>query len=254
MYCRVALDQNGPCAAFERGWGVRLDWIFWPTVITALVVLALFLAGMPGEHALEPLDQAQHLVYLVVFAAGITVASAVRLLIRGGAEAARHSVLWLAFVVVAIFAYNSRIEIRALYDSMRGEIYPSVALSTTQGEAQFRRNWDGHYRVDARINGRSQNMLIDTGASMVLLPYEDVSRLGIDPEKLAFTTPVTTANGKSTVAPIVLESIRIGSIEVRNVPAAVAHPGRLKMGLLGMSFLDQMKETSFRGDRLYLRQ
>jgi predicted aspartyl protease len=37
------------------------------------------------------------------------------------------------------------------------------------------------------------------------------------------------------------------------VQAAVAHPGRLKIGLLGMSFLDKLSETSFRGDTLILR-
>lgn len=233
---------------------MRTDWVFWPTVVASLVALALYLAGLPGAHGLGPLSAAQNLVYLVVFAAGITVASALRLLIKGGAETARYSILWLAFVAVGMFAYNSKTEIRTLYETMRGGVYTSVALSTTQGEAQFRRAWDGHYRVETSINGQRQSMLIDTGASMVLLPFEEAERLGLKPDDLDFTMPVNTANGKSTVAPVTLETVRIGSIEVRNVRAAVAHPGRLKMGLLGMSFLDKLTETSFRGDRLYLRQ
>lgn len=233
---------------------MRTDLVFWPIVIASLVALALFLAGPPNHAFLEPLRSAQNLVYLVVFAAGITIASAVRLLVRGGSETARHSVLWLCIVAIGIFAYTSKGEIRSLYQSVRGNFYPSVALSSTQGEVQFRRAWDGHYRVETRINGVRKRMLIDTGASMVLLPYEVVERLGLDPEDLNFTTPVTTANGKSTVAPVMLDSIRIGSIEVFDVPAAIAHPGKLKMGLLGMSFLDKLEETSFRGDRLYLRK
>jgi aspartyl protease family protein len=88
---------------------------------------------------------------------------------------------------------------------------------------------------------------------MVLLPYERVAELGIDPEMLDYSLPVTTANGNSTVAPVVISSIKIGPIAVFDVPAAVAHPGRLKIGLLGMSFLDKLDETSFRGDKLLLR-
>ena len=129
----------------------------------------------------------------------------------------------------------------------------SVALATTQGEAELRRAWDGHYRAEAMINGVRMRLMVDTGASMVLLPYEDVRALGIDPEQLDFSLPVTTANGTSTVAPVQLSSIKIGPIAVFDVRAAVAHPGRLKVGLLGMSFLEKLSETSFRGDRLILR-
>jgi len=230
---------------------VRSDLIYWLVVIASLAAMALFLAGPPDGGHVGFVKSAQYLVYFVVFAAGLTIAGAVRLLAKG---AARHSVLWVCMVTVGIFAYSSKAELNALYKHAKGELYPSVALSTEQGEAQFRRTWDGHYRVEAEVNGVTERLLIDTGASMVLLPYESVAEIGIDPESLDFRVPVTTANGKSTVAPITIASIRIGPIEVKNVSAAVAHPGRLKMGLLGMSFLDKLEETSFRGDRLILRQ
>jgi len=129
-----------------------------------------------------------------------------------------------------------------------------VALSHTDGEAELRRGWDGHYRADAEINGIELRMMIDTGASMVLIPYEDIAAIGIDPGRLEYSMPVTTANGRSAVAPIRLSSIKVGPIAVFDVPAAVAQPGRLKTGLLGMSFLDRLSETSFQGDRLFLRQ
>ncbi|MEM9139489.1 MAG: TIGR02281 family clan AA aspartic protease [Pseudomonadota bacterium] len=216
--------------------------------------MSIYLAGSPGDILNEHVRSAQILVYMVVFAAGVTIAGAARLLFRGGAETARHSVIWLCMVVVAVFAYTSKAEIEALYERARGNIYPSVALSRTQNEAEFRRTWDGHYRVEARINGVRERLLIDTGASMVLLPYETIHEFGIEPDSLDYSTPVTTANGQSTVAPITIETIRIGTIEVFDVPAAVAQPGRLKMGLLGMSFLDKLEETSFKGDRLILRK
>ena len=233
---------------------MRSDLFYWMVVIASLTAAAIYLAGPPHVAHVGHVKSAQILVYFVVFAAGLTIAGAVRLLARGGRETARHAVLWVCMVAVGIFAYSSKAELEMLYHHAKGELYPSVALSTAQGEAQFRRTWDGHYRVAAKINGVEERLLIDTGASMVLLPYERVAEFGIDPKKLDFRVPVTTANGKSTVAPVTIDSIRIGPIEVRDVSAAVAHPGRLKMGLLGMSFLDKLEETSFRGDRLILRQ
>ena len=96
--------------------------------------------------------------------------------------------------------------------------------------------------------------MLDPGASMVLIPYEPAARIGINPDTLDFSLPVTTANGRSSVAPIRLSSIKIGPIAVFDVAAAVARPGQLKTGLLGMSFLDLLAETTFKGDRLILRQ
>lgn len=231
---------------------MRANFLFWPLVILSLATLAVFLAGPP--HEILGRDDAElRMVYVIILAAGITIASAGRLLLRGGTRAMRVSVIWIGVFLGVLVAYQNRVELSELYDRARGEIHPSVALTTAQGEAELRRAWDGHYRAQAQVNGVTMRLLVDTGATMVLLPYEQVEALGIDPAKLEFSLPVTTANGKSTVAPISISSIKIGPIAVFDVRAAVAHPGRLKVGLLGMSFLDKLDESSFRGDRLILR-
>lgn len=227
--------------------------LFWPLVVLLLVTMALYLAGPPSHGFLVEDDAGPRTVYLVVFAAGLTVAGAGRVLVRGGARAARQAAAWMVLLALVVGGVANHEELRTTYDRMRGNIYPSVALSTTQGEAELRRAWDGHYRAEAEVNGVRMQLMIDTGASMVLLPYEEVRALGIDPGELDFSLPVTTANGTSTVAPVRLSSIKIGPIAAFDVQAAVAHPGRLKIGLLGMSFLDKLSETSFRGNTLILR-
>ncbi|MEM7424381.1 MAG: TIGR02281 family clan AA aspartic protease, partial [Pseudomonadota bacterium] len=130
----------------------------------------------------------------------------------------------------------------------------SLAVSRSAGEVELRRTWDGHYRADTLVNGQEIRLLVDTGASMVLIPHEKAGSLGIDVNALEYSMPVTTANGRSTVAPIRLKTVQVGIIQVNDVAAAVAHPGSLKSGLLGMSFLDHLSETSFQRDRLVLRQ
>ncbi len=232
---------------------MRANMLFWPLVVLCLVTMALYLAGPPAPGFLNQTQGDQRLVYLVVFTAGLVFAGAGRVLLSGGARTVRHATAWVTIFATVAFGYASREELRPIYDRLRGDIYPSVALSTTQGEAELRRAWDGHYRAEADVNGVRMRLMIDTGASMVLLPYEEVRALGINPEELIFSLPVTTANGTSTVAPVRLSSIKIGPIAAFDVQAAVAHPGRLKIGLLGMSFLDKLSETSFRGDTLILR-
>ena len=232
---------------------MRADMLYWPLVLLTLVTAALYLAGSPAEGFMGDADADRRTAWLVVLMSGLTFAAAGRTLARGGARTVRYAVTWVTLFAVGGFGYASRDDLQPIYDRLRGKIYPSVALSTTQGEAELRRAWDGHYRAEAEVNGVTMHLMIDTGASMVLIPYEEVRALGIDPGDLDFSLPVTTANGTSAVAPIRLSSIKIGPIAAFDVQAAVAQPGRLKTGLLGMSFIDKLSEISFRREILTLR-
>lgn len=226
---------------------------FWLFLLIGLVFGALGLVSGGGEAAADG-EGGSGLVLLTVIGLGMISAGILRVLWNAGGDAIRHAATWVVIFGFFIGLFAFRGELMDIYDRMSGEQVASVAMTRAGGEAELRRAWDGHYRAEAVINGAPIRLLVDTGASMVVLPFEEVARLGIDPKSLNFSVPVSTANGHSTVAPIRLESISVGEIEVRNVPAAVSQPGRLKTGLLGMSFLDEMDETVFQGDRLVLRQ
>lgn len=228
--------------------------LFWPVLIIGLAVFALFLSGPPSDGVFDSERAQAQIVYLTILGAALVIVAAGRLLVRGGRRTLVHTAIWVGAIAGLATAFAFRDQATVIVTEIRGELMPSVALSHTDGEAELRRGWDGHYRADAEINGIELRMMIDTGASMVLIPYEDIAAIGIDPGRLEYSMPVTTANGRSAVAPIRLSSIKVGPIAVFDVPAAVAQPGRLKTGLLGMSFLDRLSETSFQGDRLFLRQ
>jgi aspartyl protease family protein len=111
---------------------------------------------------------------------------------------------------------------------------------------------DGHYTTEARINGVPIPMLVDTGATMVMLSREDARRLGINPRPSDFTIPASTPNGITWTAEVMLSEIRIGKIAVRNVRAAV-NPNMAMTNLLGMTFLSRLSIEVSNG-RLTLRQ
>ncbi len=131
---------------------------------------------------------------------------------------------------------------------------PVAAVAMTPGETILRPGWDGHYRSLASLNGVEISLLVDTGASLVLLRYEDAEAVGIDIAALDFALPVTTAGSQAFVAPIVLAAMDIGGVTIHNIRAAVATPGMLHTSLLGMSFLEKLSETVIRSDRMILRQ
>ncbi len=228
--------------------------LFWPILIIAIAILVLIFSNGTGSGLAGGEQTDMRIVYLAVLAAGIAIAGLSRVLLHGGRRTMVTSAVWLGAIGGLITAFVFRDEAATLITGLRAELVPHVAMTRALGEEELRRDWDGHFSARTEVNGVDLNLLIDTGASMVLIPYEDAVRIGIDPRKLEYSIPVTTANGRSSVAPIELSSIRINSIAVFDVPAAVAKPGRIKTGLLGISFLDRLAEVSFQGNRLVLRQ
>lgn len=225
---------------------------WWPVLIIATAILMLVFAGRPPEELGMGMDMRP--VYVAVLVSGLVLFAAGRMLVQGGRRAMLNIAICLGILSGLTTAYVFREEASFVVEEIRAELMPSVALSRAVGEAELRRGWDGHYRAEARINGVPLKLMIDTGASMVLLRYEDAVAVGIDPATLDFSVPVTTANGSAEVAPVRLSSIKIGSVAVFGVPAAVARPGRLNSGLLGISFLERLDETVFRSDKMILRQ
>lgn len=85
-----------------------------------------------------------------------------------------------------------------------------------------------------------------------MLTYADAGRIGINVERLAFTTPVMTANGRANAARATVDVMSLGGIERRRVPVMVAEAGRLEQSLLGMQFLSSLSSFEMRGSRLIL--
>jgi aspartyl protease family protein len=95
-------------------------------------------------------------------------------------------------------------------------------------------------------------MVLDTGASSVVLSREDAKAAGLPIEVLSYTVPIETANGRTRAASVRLDRIAVGGLVERSVEALVAQPGQLKTSLLGMSFLNRLQSWEVRGDRLVL--
>jgi aspartyl protease family protein len=113
---------------------------------------------------------------------------------------------------------------------------------------------NGHFNAEVEINGRPVEVMIDTGATMVALSYEDAERAGLLLNDSDFTSAVSTANGMARVAPVTLDRVSIGNITVRNVPAAVTERGRMRTSLLGMSFLRKLSRFDMRSGRLVMQE
>lgn len=124
--------------------------------------------------------------------------------------------------------------------------------SPSAAAVQIPRGQGGEFAIHARINGVRTPMVIDTGATSVVLTYETAKAIGLPLELLEYDTDVETAGGHTRAARLTLNRLAIGKLVERSVPALVVPHGQMKINLLGMSFLDRLESWEVRGDRLVL--
>src|SRR5204863_993569 len=132
------------------------------------------------------------------------------------------------------------------------ELVPGRA-ATRGGAVEISRGRGGEFQVATQVNGANVAMVLDTGASAVVLTQEAAKAAGLPLEVLNYSTNVETANGRTRAAPVTLDRLTVGNIVERSVPALIAQPGQLKTNLLGMSFLNRLESWEVRGDKLLLR-
>ena len=118
---------------------------------------------------------------------------------------------------------------------------------------QVPRGSNGEFAVQARINGVGAAMVVDTGATSVVLTYETAKAAGLPLELLDYNIDVQTAGGHTKAARLWLDRMAIGKLVERSVPALVVPQGQMKTNLLGMSFLDRLESFEVRADQLMLR-
>ena len=112
----------------------------------------------------------------------------------------------------------------------------------------------GHFLARAAIDNVELNVIVDTGASAVVLSHEDAQAVGLNPRRLDYAHPVGTANGVIQSALVTLRRVEIGAILLRDVEALVLPPGALNGTLLGMSFLSRLKGFRVRDGILILEK
>ncbi|CAN0656225.1 TIGR02281 family clan AA aspartic protease [Nitratireductor sp.] len=172
-------------------------------------------------------------------------------------EAARSLAFWVFLLLALIAVYQYRYELQDVASRVTAGLIPGSPVSMVSSEGNARvmveRSANGHFEVIADVNGQALRMLIDTGASSIVLSDDDARRAGFDPSTLRFQIPVATANGTAMVARARAQEVRIGAIARSDVPVYIAQPGRLGQSLLGMSFINTLSGFELRGDRIVLQ-
>jgi aspartyl protease family protein len=120
-------------------------------------------------------------------------------------------------------------------------------------EVQVWRNPQGMFTTVGSINGLPVSFMVDTGATLVALNASEARRLGIDYRVSGSPASVVTASGVEQAWSVMLERVKIGELELRNVGAVVMQGAYPSIALLGMSYLGRL-EISNSGQLMTLRK
>ena len=231
------------------------------TTWLALFILALaamlLLANDSGTIAGIDSDMFGYVALMVALAVFVAGGMVGRYRGRAG-PMLRDAVIWIALGLGLVTLYAYKDELMPIAGRVAGELLPGSAMTVEEStggvtEVRIRKRLDGHFNATVKVNGKPISMIVDTGATSIVLRPEDAKKAGIDPDTLSYRVPVLTANGRVMAARIRLDKIAIGPLDRDQVDALVTQPGALTQSLLGMSFLSRLRSYEFSGDFLRLR-
>lgn len=211
--------------------------VFVPTLVTLSLISALIARFFLSHHR-DSHDQ----LFGMLFGAIRGVVIIAIAVVLGRSASLDHEQWWAESVFIPkmdeVVAYS-----RPYLPADLAKFVDDADRPTTTRKITLYPNPNGQYLVNGEINGKPVEFLLDTGASLVMLPESLAAELGLSRGE---PLEVMTAVGKSTAYRVELDTIRVGNIEVREVRGAINPAASENQVLLGTSFL---RHINYQHDR-----
>ena len=118
-------------------------------------------------------------------------------------------------------------------------------------ELRVRLSPDGHFWVNATINGVKRRMLIDSGATVTAISADTAREASVETGAGLSPVVLKTANGMASAQTGSIDELRVGNIVARNLKI-VSSPGLGDIDVIGMNFLSQLQSWRVEGRTLVL--
>ena len=218
-------------------------------LLLGLIIAILIVMARQGGGAIAPLSSRDfsslgYKIALLVFVSG-----AVLTLFRERlTEAITAALLWVVVGLFLVIGYSYRLQLHDIADRVMVVLVPGHVFTHGRDAEIYRSASSSDFYIrEVQINEALVPMVLDTGASTIVLTQEDAKAAGLPLALLDYTVSIDTANGRTHAAPLKIKVIAIGDIEEHSVDALVAQAGTLRTSLLGMSFLNRLQSWEVRG-------
>lgn len=192
-------------------------------------------------------DSAPNALYLLLLL--LLVASSLFGMRMPIGQATKMTLAWVAIFGVGFALFAFRNDFSSLGSKLRDEAVGASAVEDAGGELRIPMQEDGHFWVDARVNGAPVRFLVDSGASVTTVSREIADAAGI--ETGMRVAEVETANGTVRMRPARAEQLQLGSIRLSGVSVLVADQEGLNV--LGMNTLSSLEGWGVQGRTLVLQ-
>ena len=154
---------------------------------------------------------------------------------------------WIAIFAAGFVLFTFRDNFGWVAQRLKAE---AVGTPVQQGrETRIPMALDGHFWVDATVNGRPTKFLVDSGATMTTIDRETARKAGISVSPRADQF-VRTGNGIIRVSSGTAAELQVGGIIRHDVGLQIADNDDLNV--LGMNFLSSLSRWGVEGRWLVL--
>ena len=193
-------------------------------------------------------DQSAEFIYLIAILVLVVSALMVRKVPIG--QGLRMFAGWVIIFLAAFVAFMLKDDIAGFAQQVLDERRAESTGVEEGGELRIRQSLDGHFWVNAELNGIPVRFLVDSGATTTSISAETARRAGIEPSS-RFPAVVRTANGLVEVQRGRAQSLEVGHIHRENIALHMSDAFG-DMNVLGMNFLSSLTGWRVEGRNLIL--
>lgn len=194
-------------------------------------------------------DQSAEFIYLIAILVFVASAFVVRKVPIG--KGLQMFAGWVVIFLAIFVAFSLKDKIVDLANQVLDERKAESTGLQVGEELRIKQSLDGHFWVDANVNGQKVRFLIDSGATTTSISTDTAASAGIE-ARGGLPAVVQTANGVVRVARGRAERLQVGSI-VREDMAVHISPAFGDMNVLGMNFLSSLSSWRVEGRWLILK-
>jgi aspartyl protease family protein len=157
-------------------------------------------------------DRTAEFIYLIAILVFVASAFVVRRVPIG--QGLKMFAGWIIIFLAAFVAFQMKDDIVGFANQVLDERLAESTGLQVGGNLEIKQALDGHFWVDARINGEPARFLVDSGATTTSISVETARRAGIRPTS-SIPAIVRTANGTPIASRSAISSARMSAFTSR---------------------------------------
>lgn len=164
----------------------------------------------------------------------------------------KAALAWIAIFAALFAIFSFRFEFISIWERVKADISGTSGQTVSSEVIELRRQDDGHYWLQAEVNGNPVRFMIDSGATISAMNAQTAADTGVDVDSNGYPMILDTANGRVAAKRGYVKRLEIGSHAIVDHKVVVSENFG-DTNVLGMNFLDSMKSWKVERNMMVLQ-